>query len=187
MALTFTSPGVQINEKDLSLRANLPTGTSVVVPGFASQGPSSEPLLITTVSELESVYGIPTTAAERYFYYSCREVLNSPATLTTIRLPYGDSTGEGFASAYSGLFFPMTSASGGGWTINAPIHQTLSLSAYQAIVAGNFVNQPVLAYMKHRVVGPLTNAQLLDKNGFFFGNDWRPLKKKIIATRKLIG
>jgi CDP-6-deoxy-D-xylo-4-hexulose-3-dehydrase len=55
------------------------------------------------------------------------------------------------------------------------------------IVAGNFVNQPVLAYMKHRVVGPLTNAQLLDKNGFFFGNDWRPLKKKIVATRKLIG
>ena len=55
------------------------------------------------------------------------------------------------------------------------------------IVAGNFTNQPVLAYMKHRIVGPLTNAQMLDKNGFFFGNDWRPLKKKIVATRKLIG
>jgi CDP-6-deoxy-D-xylo-4-hexulose-3-dehydrase len=55
------------------------------------------------------------------------------------------------------------------------------------IVAGNFVNQPVLAYMKHRVAGPLPNAQMIDKDGFFFGNDWRPLKKKIVATRKLIG
>ena len=137
MALSITSPGVQINEKDLSLRANLPTGTSVVVPGFAPQGPSSEPLLITSVSELESIYGTPVTAAERYFYYSCREVLNSPATLTTIRLPYGKDTGAGFSSAYSGLFYPMTSASGS-WSIGTPVHQTLSLSAYQAIEEGNF-------------------------------------------------
>ena len=137
MALTITSPGVQINEKDLSLRANVPTGTSVVVPGFAPQGPSSEPLLITSVSELESIYGTPTTAAERYFYYTCREVLNSPATLTTIRLPYGEATGAGFSSAYSGLFYPMTSADGS-WTVGAPIHKTLSVEDYQAIESGNF-------------------------------------------------
>jgi len=137
MALTITSPGVQINEKDLSLRATLPVGTSVVVPGFASQGPTSEPLSITSVSELESTYGLPTTPAERYFYYSCREVLNSPASLTTLRLPYGSGTGAGFSSAYSGLFYPMTSANGG-WTVGAPIHKTLSVTDYQAIESGNF-------------------------------------------------
>lgn len=106
----INSPGVQINEKDLSLRASTSTGTTVVVPGFASQGPSSEPLFITTVSELESVYGIPTTPAERYFYYSCKQVLESPGTLISLRLPYGDNTGTDFAKAYSGLLFPMTSA-----------------------------------------------------------------------------
>lgn len=106
----INSPGVQINEKDLSLRASTSTGTTVVVPGFASQGPSSEPLFITTVSELEQVYGIPTTPAERYFYYSCKQVLESPGTLISLRLPYGDSTGTDFAKAYSGLLFPMTSA-----------------------------------------------------------------------------
>lgn len=106
----INSPGVQINEKDLSLRASTSTGTTVVVPGFASQGPSSEPLFITTVSELEQVYGIPTTPAERYFYYSCKQVLESPGTLISLRLPYGDNTGTDFAKAYSGLLFPMTSA-----------------------------------------------------------------------------
>lgn len=106
----INSPGVQINEKDLSLRASTSTGTTVVVPGFASQGPSSEPLFITTVSELESVYGIPTTPAERYFYYSCKQVLESPGTLISLRLPYGDNTGTDFAKAYSGLLFPMTSS-----------------------------------------------------------------------------
>jgi hypothetical protein len=138
MALSISSPGVQINEIDLSLRASNPTGTNVVVPGFAPQGPTSEPLLITTVSELESVYGTPLTPAERYFYYSCKEVLNSPATLTTIRLPYGSDLGTGFSSAYGGLFFPMTSGNGG-WTIGAPIHKSLSIQDVQAIEAGNFV------------------------------------------------
>ena len=156
MALTISSPGVQINEKDLSLRANLPTGTSVVVPGFAPQGPSTEPLLITSVSELESIYGTPVTSAERYFYYTCREVLNSPATLTTIRLPYGVDNGNGFANAYSGLFYPAVSSgnvplSGTGalsatvvgytdvqWELGAPTVQTLSVSAYEAIQKGNF-------------------------------------------------
>ena len=35
MARTIQSPGVEINEIDLSLRPNLPVGTSVLVAGFA--------------------------------------------------------------------------------------------------------------------------------------------------------
>ncbi|MEY5134390.1 MAG: hypothetical protein RL709_79, partial [Pseudomonadota bacterium] len=70
---TINSPGVQITEKDLSLRLNSPVGTNVLVPGFANQGPVSEPILITSASELESIYGLPTNAAERYFHYTCKE------------------------------------------------------------------------------------------------------------------
>lgn len=137
MARTINSPGVQVTEKDLSLRIQTPAGTSIVVPGFASQGPSSEPLTITTVSELESVYGIPSTAAERYFYYSCKEILNSPATLTTIRLPYGTGSGTGFANTYSGIFYPMALA-GTTWTVGAPVHITLTQNEYKRILQGDF-------------------------------------------------
>jgi phage tail sheath protein FI len=153
MALTLTSPGVQINEKDLSLRANLPAGTTVVVPGFAPQGPSTEPLQVTSASELEAIYGTPTTAAERYFYYSCREVLNSPANLTTIRLPYGEDTGAGFSSAYSGLFYPMTSSTNG-WSIGTPIHKTLSVNDYHDLETGNFtwVNNSSLSSITTNVI-----------------------------------
>ena len=139
----INSPGVQITEKDLSLRVVTPVGTNVLIPGFAPQGPVGEPLVITTSSELESIYGLPATPAERYFYYSCREVLNSPAVLTTIRLPYGADSGSAYSNSYSGLFYPMASGYNVGqsiveWKVGAPIHVSLSPTQYSAIVAGNF-------------------------------------------------
>ena len=144
MARIITSPGVQITEKDLSLRIETPAGTNVVVPGFAPQGPVSEPLFITTASELESIYGIPTTPAERYFYYSCKEVLNSPAVLTTLRLPYGADTGSAYSKSYSALLYPMLSSSdnpslSAEWEIGAPTHISLTPSQYTKIVENNFL------------------------------------------------
>lgn len=143
MARIINSPGVQITEKDLSLRVQSPVGTNVVVPGFADQGPTSEPLLITSMSEFESIYGYPTTPAEKYFYYSCREILNSPAVLTTIRLPYGLSGGSDFSNSYSGLFYPMVSSSdnpsvSATWAIGEPIHINLKQTEYDKIKTGNF-------------------------------------------------
>lgn len=133
----INSPGVQITEKDLSLRTNAPVGTNVVVPGFAPQGPISEPLLITSTSELEQIYGVPNTPAERYFYYTCKEVLNSPGVLTTVRLPYGPENGSGFSNAYSALFYPM-SAVGNEWKIGAPIQKNLKPTEYTKLLENNF-------------------------------------------------
>ena len=107
MSRIITSPGLQITEKDLSLRVFQPAGTSVVVPGFAAQGPTSEPILVTSVSEFESIFGYPTNAAERYLYYTCREILNSPAVLNVVRLPYGADNGSDFSKSFSGLFYPV--------------------------------------------------------------------------------
>ena len=67
MALTIQSPGVQIIETDLSQTVAIPGGTYVFVPGFASQGPTDEVIQVTSISEFESIFGTPTTAAERYF------------------------------------------------------------------------------------------------------------------------
>ncbi len=137
MARIINSPGVQITEKDLSLRTELPAGTQVVVPGFASQGPTAEPIMITTTSELEAVFGTPTTAAERYFYYSCKEILNSPAVLNCIRLPYGADAGVNFSSAYSLLLYPVAN-SGDTWTVTKPKNQEISREEYLMISRGDY-------------------------------------------------
>jgi hypothetical protein len=137
MARIINSPGVQINEKDLSLRIETPVGTQVFVPGFAAQGPTSEPIMVTSTSELEAIYGIPTTPAERYFYYSCKEILNSPAVLNTIRLPYGSGTGSDYSNSYSALFYPALSTTGK-WEIGAPKYVPLTKSTYDKIVQGDF-------------------------------------------------
>jgi len=137
MARSINSPGVQIIETDLSQFQQLGGPTTVYVPGFASQGPSDEVLLISTASELETVYGIPETPAERYFHYTCKEILNSPATLLTTRLPYGSGSGNDFASQYSALFYPVASAEGGNFYIGQPIHKNLTEDQYNNFLQNN--------------------------------------------------
>lgn len=136
MARSINSPGVQITETDLSNYQTIGGGTTVFVPGFAAQGPTDEVLLISTAAELEQIYGIPETAAERYFYYSAKEVLNSPSTLLTTRLPYGSGSGGDFANQYSALLYPVASASTG-FTIHTPTHITINETEYNDMIQGN--------------------------------------------------
>lgn len=107
MARTIQSPGVEIKEIDLSLRPNLPVGTTVFVPGFASQGPTDELLTVTSLSEFEQIYGLPTNAAERYMYHSIKAIFQSPANLLVTRLPYGMGDGATFADNASVLVYPV--------------------------------------------------------------------------------
>jgi len=139
MARSINSPGVQVIEKDFSQYQQIVGGTTVYVPGFASQGPIDETLLITSISELEQVYGRPQTAAERYFYHSCKEILNSPSTLLTTRLPYGSGSGEGFAEQYSALFFPVLSTADKKFEIGQPTYITMSEAEYNDVLQNNFV------------------------------------------------
>jgi hypothetical protein len=106
---TINSAGVQILERDLSLRLPQNVGTNVFVTGFTNQGPTDEVIKISTRDEFEQIYGTPTNSAERYFYYSVRELLNSPANIYTYRLPYGANSGDGFGSQYSALLYPVQS------------------------------------------------------------------------------
>ena len=110
MARTIQSPGVEINEIDLSLRPNLPTGTTVLAAGFSDKGPTDEVIQVTSLSEFEQIYGVPTTPAERYFYHSVRPLFNSPANILTYRLPYGGNTGQGFGNSYGALAYPVVRA-----------------------------------------------------------------------------
>ena len=108
MARTIQSPGVEIKEVDLSLRPDLPVGTNVFVAGFAHQGPTDELLTLASVSEFEQIYGTPKNAAERYFYHTCKQVLNSSANLTVTRLAYGESDSGGqIGEKFSVQVFPV--------------------------------------------------------------------------------
>ena len=106
---SLSAPGVEVREYDNSLRITNNTGTTVFVPGYAAQGPVEEIIPISSITDFESVYGIPTNAAERYFYYTCLAILNNSgagSTLLTSRIPYGSGDGDMVASAYSMLVYP---------------------------------------------------------------------------------
>jgi len=109
MARTIQSPGVEINEIDLSSRTSFPIGTNVLIQGFSANGPTDETLIVTTFSEFETIYGTPTNAAERYFYHTVKSAFNSPANVLVNRLPYGNQKGEGFTDElFSALCLPVS-------------------------------------------------------------------------------
>lgn len=106
--MAISSPGVEVREIDLSLRAIPRGGTSVLVPGFAQHGPTDEVFALTSLTEFERVYGRPTNAPERYFYQAAKAVFNSSARLLATRLPYGSGGGLGYAdNIYTALFYPV--------------------------------------------------------------------------------
>ena len=104
---SIQSPGVQVNEVDLSVRPVTPVGTNVMVAGYAAQGPTEEVFAVNNMSEFEMVYGKPTNPAERYFYQTARAVFNSDSRLLATRLSYGEGAGLGVGEDYTALFFPV--------------------------------------------------------------------------------
>ena len=118
---TINSPGVEIRERDLSLRVPQAAGTNVYVAGFSDQGPTDEVLDVSSLTEFENIYGTPKTPAERYFYHTVKSTLNSSARLKVNRLPYGSDSGQGFGSYVSVLAYPAMSVSNGTVSANLEI------------------------------------------------------------------
>jgi hypothetical protein len=106
---TIASPGIQINEVDLSIIARPTAETNVFMTGFAPQGPTDEIVNVGSISEFESIFGTPENAAERYLYHSAKQILNGSGNLLVTRVPYGSGSGAGFANSYSALVYPVSS------------------------------------------------------------------------------
>ena len=104
------SPGVEINEIDLSLRVPTPAGTTIYATGFSDQGPVDEVVQVSNISDFEQIYGLPKTPAERYFYHTVKACTSSQARVLVNRLPYGADKGDGFGSYISVLAYPALSA-----------------------------------------------------------------------------
>lgn len=167
--LTISSPGVQINEVDLSIISR-PTGaTDVLITGFATQGPTEDIVNVGSLSEFESIYGTPTNAAERYLYHSAKEILTqSTANLMVSRIPYGSNLGEGYANSYSALVYQISSnkatfSDSTEFKFLAPVSVLLSEQEYYDVVSDN-INwqdtpyQYVQGDINNLFGSPLTNA-----------------------------
>jgi len=140
---TIQSPGVEIRERDLSLRVPTPAGTTVYITGYADQGPSDEVISISSIGEFEQIYGAPRTPAERYFYHSVKAALNSTATLLVNRIPYGPGSGEGFGSLYSVLGYPVSAVGSttldtvsGTYLLGSPTQFNITEQQYLDLVDG---------------------------------------------------
>ena len=105
---SITSPGVEISELDHSLTSRPIGSTDILITGFADQGPTEEFTMVGGITEYEQVFGTPTNSAERYLYYTAKQILlSSPANLMVSRLPYGSNLGDGYANSYSALVYPV--------------------------------------------------------------------------------
>lgn len=131
MARIINSPGVQITEIDEAGRRADVFGTDIFVAGFAPKGPISEIISPSTIGEFEQIYGTPTNAAERYFYYSVAPLFNTGANLLLSRLPYGSDRGQGFGSQYSALVYPVVGMTDG--STSASVSSVIALSG---VIAG---------------------------------------------------
>jgi hypothetical protein len=145
----INSPGVQINEIDESAIQSNVFGTDVLITGFASKGPTDEIISVSSVSEFEQIFGTPTNAAERYFYYSVKPLFGTGANLLLSRLPYGSGNGDGFGSQYSAIVYPVVAVSGNPTNINLtsftatavanmPVTNTGGISSVSVVLSGQY-------------------------------------------------
>lgn len=146
---TITSPGVEIREYDLSLRSPRIGGTNIYFTGFTNKGPSDEVIEVSNMQEWEQIYGTPTNAVERYSFHTAQQLFNSPGRVIFNRLPYGESTGEGFGSLYSALVYPVVykdqstgkvttnlTGTSGTYVFGEPKQFNLTRSQYLSVVNG---------------------------------------------------
>jgi hypothetical protein len=152
MARTIQSPGVQIQEVDLSL-TQAPAGvTSILLPGFAPKGPIAETIAVASLSEFEQIYGTPTNAAERYFYHSVKAAFQSPSDIIVYRLPYGEGAGINTTDLYTALVYPVAAYYPGTSATNA--------ASYTPVTQGQYSNTTLDGASATYVFGTPTHYKL---------------------------
>lgn len=111
---TIISPGIELVEIDESVRASVPAGTTMVIYGFAPMGPVDEVTSLSSMEDFISIYGYPTTPAERYFYVTVEQTMRSASSVLVSRLPYGADLGDTKSALYTILAYPAL-----GFALNA--------------------------------------------------------------------
>jgi hypothetical protein len=178
----INSPGVEIRELDRSQVAPQIVGTSVLVAGHTARGEVYEPVDIVSVTDLETNFGVPTNAAERYFYHACKDVILENGNLLAAKLPYSNTMDTNYkyipvnvdtagTTDYNGLLSALPSISGAldglsgsstitdytEFTVGTPTD--ITTSDYDVLVAGGaYVAEPaefiIVNERKSTVEGP---------------------------------
>jgi hypothetical protein len=164
MARIINSPGVQITEIDEAGRRADVFGTDIFVAGFAPKGPIDEIISPSTVSEFEQIYGTPTNAAERYFYYSVAPLFNTGANLLLSRLPYGSDRGQGFGSQFSALVYPVVGA-----TTTAPMGNSYTYALSTALSAIPSLSSIAVTFSGTNTLSAQAATRLSDATSYTFG------------------
>lgn len=108
LSLQNEAPSVIVREFDQSTVVQPSGPTTTYLVGFTPQGPTDEPMYVNSIDEFETIFGVPTTAAERYAYDSAKQILTtSPGRLLFTRMPYGSGGGIGYSNTYSALVYPV--------------------------------------------------------------------------------
>ena len=110
---TIQSPGVEINEIDISQVAPSIAGTKCLVMGFADRGEDNTPYEFTSRNSFLNYYGEPTNEAEYYFYDAANEILQQNGGLIAAKIPYINSAKDKYKGVYfqSGLAQSFASTS----------------------------------------------------------------------------
>ena len=112
MASNSLAPRISIREIDRSAVTTQPAGTNVFLAGFTPQGPSDEPINVSTLNEFEEIFGLPESPAEKYSHNAVKQLLEtSPAAVTFTRMPYGSGAGLGYSDSVNALIFPIVGVS----------------------------------------------------------------------------
>ena len=170
--LILNSPGVQITETDLTpIQANI-FGTNILVTGFSSNGPTDEIISVSSLAEFEQIFGTPTNAAERYFYYSVKPLVSGPGNLLLSRLPYGNGNGDGFGTQYSAVVYPVVAVSGN--PVNLGNVSSSALSSTGGVVAtldSSGVDSYVLGAPRHFTLSKSQYLSCINGEAFQWSNN----------------
>ena len=179
MQRTIESPGVEINEIDMSLYTERDVGTSFLVNGFTSQGPYYEPIEITTISDYKTIFGEPTTPAERYAYHTVERLTNSPAKILFTKLPYdNNSCTEKYNNIYTALMYPIVydgTISGGNPIsgINQHCEATINYSDITQDDTGTFyIGRPLMFSLVEREYEQLKRGDINWDDTILHGNSY---------------
>ena len=155
---SINAPGVEWRELDISQRTPTPTGTAVMVMGYANRGEAYEPLDIVSVSDLEANFGKPENEAERYFHYACRDVMNENGRLVAAKIPYDNTmdlnykyipvnvADNGSSVSLAGLSADLPEISGALVGSGSPLVSSTTISAYYEVSLGAVSNALVADY-----------------------------------------
>lgn len=153
----FVSPGVQINEIDESVIAPTLPAIGPVVIGRTAKGPAMQPVRVSSVAELERVFGAPSNGAvsavdvwrtgaptaPTFATYAAKAFLRNSSPVTVIRL--------------AGVQLPSGESGAPGWATNTAYH-LFAVSGTVAKLAGVFYASSTTAIQVSNSVGGFSSA-----------------------------